>query len=159
MSATVHLLCGKTGSGKTTFARALEQERKALLLSADEWMILLFGRDMERELFDARLRVCKELIYGVSERLTRLGVDVVLDFGFWARAERNAARDRISASGAAHVLYFFDAADDVLRKRLRARNSRLPANAYEITDEMFEEFGGMFEPPAADETCVRIVVE
>jgi predicted kinase len=27
----------KNGSGKTTFARALERERKALLLSADEF--------------------------------------------------------------------------------------------------------------------------
>jgi len=57
MCATVHLLRGKTGSGKTTFAPTLERERKAILLSADEWMILLFGRDMERELFDA---VCME---------------------------------------------------------------------------------------------------
>jgi len=27
------------------------------------------------------------------------------------------------------------------------RNSSLPANAYESTDEMFEEFAGAFEPP------------
>ena len=35
MSSTVHLLCGKTGSGKTTFARHLEQERRALAVSVD----------------------------------------------------------------------------------------------------------------------------
>jgi predicted kinase len=35
VNATVHLLCGKTGSGKTTFARRLEQEQRAVLLSVD----------------------------------------------------------------------------------------------------------------------------
>ena len=34
--ATVHLLCGKTGSGKTTFARRLEQSG-AMRFSIDEW--------------------------------------------------------------------------------------------------------------------------
>jgi predicted kinase len=46
MSATVHLLCGKTGSGKTMFARRLEQERRAVALSVDPWMIRLFGQHM-----------------------------------------------------------------------------------------------------------------
>ena len=80
MSATVHLLCGKTGSGKTTFARQIEQERGAVALSVDPWMIRLFGQHMPRDVFDARLRVCMELLYRLSERLTQLGVDVVLDW-------------------------------------------------------------------------------
>lgn len=152
----VYLLCGKTGSGKTTFARTLEQERGAVRFSADEWMIRLFGHHMERALFDARLRDCKTLIYDITERITRVGVDVVLDFGFWSRAERDAARARISSSGAAFVLYFFDATDDVLKERLKARNTDLPVGMFEITGEMFEDFARQFEPPAEDETFVRV---
>ena len=39
MNATVHLLCGKVGSGKTTFGRKLAIESAAVLLS----VILDFG--------------------------------------------------------------------------------------------------------------------
>ena len=41
-TGTVYLLCGKTGSGKSTFARTWQAERGAALLSADELMLALF---------------------------------------------------------------------------------------------------------------------
>jgi predicted kinase len=156
MSATVHLLCGKTGSGKTTFARRLEQERRAVALSVDPWMIRLFGQHMPREAFDARLRVCMDLLYGLSERLTQLGVDVVLDWGFWSRADRDAARARFAASGAQVVLYFFDVSDDVILRRLKRRSEQPPGDDYEIPPEMFALLAAKFEPPGGDEACVRV---
>jgi predicted kinase len=41
--ATIILLCGLPGSGKTTLAQNLERERPALRLSEDDWMVQLFG--------------------------------------------------------------------------------------------------------------------
>ena len=41
-TGTVYLLCGKTGSGKSTFARTWQAERGAALLSVDELMLALF---------------------------------------------------------------------------------------------------------------------
>ena len=54
--ATVHLLCGKVGSGKTTFARRLEQNG-AVRYSVDDWMLRLYGAHMPRQEFDARLEM------------------------------------------------------------------------------------------------------
>ena len=156
MTATVHLLCGKVGSGKTTFARALEEERRAVRFSPDEWMIRLFGHHMQREIFDSRLETCKSIIYDLCKRMTDLDVDVILDFGFWSRSERDAVRQRIEASGAVCALYFFDVPDEILKTRLKERNARRPSDAFEITDEMFELFNGGFERPGADEDCVGI---
>jgi predicted kinase len=129
MRGTVHLLCGKTGSGKTTFVRRLEQERRAVALPVDPWMIRLFGQHMPREVFDARVGVCMALLYDLSERLTQLGLDVVLDWGFWSRADRDAARARVAAGGAAAILYFVDTPDDVIRGRLAERNERSAPDA------------------------------
>ncbi len=156
MPATVHLLCGKTGSGKTTLARRLEHERGAVALSVDPWMIRLFGQHMPREVFDARLHVCTDLLYGVAERLTQLGVDVILDWGFWSRADRDAARARVAASGAQAVLYFLDTPDGVILECLKRRNAQPPGDDYEIPPEMFALFAARFEPPGLDEACVRV---
>ncbi len=41
----VIVACGKPGCGKTTYAKRLCTERSAVLLSADEVMLTLFGGD------------------------------------------------------------------------------------------------------------------
>ena len=43
--ATVYLICGFIGSGKTTFAKKLEKETGAIRITKDEWLISLFGHD------------------------------------------------------------------------------------------------------------------
>ena len=43
--ATVHLVCGSTGAGKTTHALRLVQEFGAMHFSIDDWMVRLFGPD------------------------------------------------------------------------------------------------------------------
>ncbi|NJL87461.1 MAG: ATP-binding protein [Leptolyngbyaceae cyanobacterium SM1_1_3] len=48
------MLCGLTGSGKTTLAHTLEKEQSAVCFSIDRWMIELYGHHMSREDFDKR---------------------------------------------------------------------------------------------------------
>ena len=54
------------------------------------------------------------------------------------------------------VLYFLDVSDDVILRRLKGRNERLPCDAYEVRPEMFALFAAKFEPPGEDEPCVRV---
>lgn len=148
--ATVHLLCGKVGSGKTTFARRLEQNG-AVRFSVDDWMLRLYGPHMPRKEFDARLELCLKLILELSERLATLGVPAVVDAGFWSRARRDETRERLGRAGVAFCLHYFDVPDSELWRRLELRNRELPPGTFEITREMFELFNGWFEPPAEDE--------
>lgn len=41
----VVMTCGKLCSGKTTYAKKLQKESKAVILSVDEIMLALFGQD------------------------------------------------------------------------------------------------------------------
>lgn len=152
--ATVHLLCGKTGSGKTTFARRLEQSG-AMRFSIDEWMLRLYGAHLPRKEFDARLSICLDLVLELSERLAELGVPVVIDAGFWRKEERRRARARLEQKGLRTCLHYFDVPEHELWQRLEQRNSDLPNGTFEITREMFELFSGWFEPPGADENFRR----
>ena len=39
---TLHLLCGKIASGKSTLANALKEEQAAVLLTEDHWLSRLY---------------------------------------------------------------------------------------------------------------------
>ena len=39
--ATLHFICGKAASGKTTLARELAERHAAVLFCEDEWLTLL----------------------------------------------------------------------------------------------------------------------
>ena len=84
-SGRIWLVVGLPGSGKTTEARRLAAEHRALRLSPDEWMLPLFGdadADGKRDVLEGRL-------ISLALQALALGVPVVLDFGFWSRAERS----------------------------------------------------------------------
>lgn len=146
----IALLCGKTGSGKTTYARRLEA-RGAMRFSTDEWMIRLFGHHMSRELFTSRLATCEAMVMEIAMQLAARGVDSVIDNGFWRREARNGARAQLANAAADLELVYFDVPDEVLRQRLRERNAAPPEGTFEITEEMFEQFSTWFEAPSADE--------
>lgn len=144
---TLFLLCGLPGSGKTTLALRLEQERHALRLSPDEWMWSL-----SIDLYDQAKRTAVEnLQWDVASRALALGVNVVLENGFWSRAERDDYRSRAKALGASVELCFLDIPRDQLWARIDARNAQLPPAAAHIDEASLDLWWSWFEPPASDE--------
>jgi predicted kinase len=126
-------------------------------LSIDELMLSFFGPHMPRADFDARLELCKAFLLDQAERLARLNVNVVLDWGFWTQAERRDVRRRSAAWGVECRTLYLAVPEVVLLERLKARNAALPAGDFEITEEMFYAFAPAFEPPQVDEEGVLVV--
>jgi predicted kinase len=153
--ALVHLMCGPTGSGKTTFARQLARTG-AVHLNLDEWMLRLYGRDLPRPAFDQKLAACFELLIELGGAIARAGAEVVLDAGFWHKQRRVSARERLAELGLTTVLHVVSLPDDERWRRLERRNQTLSPDEYEITREMFEMFSSCFEPPGPDESPVFV---
>lgn len=44
---TLHLMCGKIASGKSTLAKSLANEHRAILLSEDHWISQLYAGEVQ----------------------------------------------------------------------------------------------------------------
>jgi predicted kinase len=140
---TLILLCGLPGSGKTTLARRLAADRPAVRLCADEWLAAL-GID----LFDlaARLRLERQF-RRLAHDLLRLGRSVILESGFWLRADRDEQRLAARALGVAVELHYLAVPLAELHRRLEARNAAAPPATAPITRELLELHAPLFEAP------------
>ena len=151
--ATVHLLCGRPGSGKTTFARELEETHRAIRYTYDEWMVQLYGRSPDQ--FETLFNRVSNLIWRIATRNLALGTDIILDKGFWYKRDRENVRQAAAAIGADSKLYFLDAPIDVLRNRTLTR-SKNDQDSLWINNWAFTAFINRFEPLGDDEDFVLI---
>ena len=152
---TVHLIHGYLGAGKTTFAKKLAEDVKGVRFNPDEWMARLYGEDPPAEQFAERLERVFALLDDQWVRVVRCGVDVILDYGFWTRASRDAARQRAAAAGAACRLYSLQCSDATARKRCQQRNAKLQGSLF-IADNTFDVLKARLEPLQADEPHILI---
>ncbi len=142
---TLFLISGRPGSWKTTAALALERDLNAVRLAPDEWMARIVGDGWERR------EAVGNVQWALAQRLVTLGLSVVLEYGFWRRAERQAYRARAAELGASSKLIYCHATRDELKRRLVARNAALPADTFAVTPEQLDDMWPHFEPPSTDE--------
>ena len=153
--ATLLLMCGLPGSGKTTLAKRLERERDALRLTPDEWIARLFGQSLTPPALDWCRDPVESIQWEVAERALRLGINVILDFGFWSRAEREEFRARAAALGAGSEVHFLDVPRAELSTRVAARNDEPPPGTFRVTEAQLDAWWKVFEPPGEDELRPR----
>jgi predicted kinase len=149
--ATLHLMVGLPCSGKTTLARRLEVDLPALRLTPDEWHIGLFGQDAEDSSHDRRHNIVEGLMWGIADRALQLGTSVILDFGFWAREERDDFRSRAARLGVDFAIHYTPCPPEDLLRRLAERNAALPRGAFAISEDALRGWIEQFEVPDAEE--------
>ena len=136
----------------------MEGVLSALRLTPDEWQIWLFGQDAHDPAHDMRHSLIEAQLWKIAERALVLGTSIILDFGFWAKEEREDYRMRAQALGARSEVVFMDVGDEELLRRLRERNGRLTDTTFYIPEESMRGWISSFQKPDEGELIPREVV-
>lgn len=157
MPLKVILLCGKLCAGKTTYARRLAPEIGAVILSVDEIMLSLFGQHLGDD-HDRVAALTRDYLSRKSVEILESGIPVILDWGFWTKADRAATREFYESRGIPCDLHYIDLPDDLWRAHITARNTEVesdPTAAYYVDENLLCKPEGRFEPPEDGEIDVR----
>lgn len=126
-----------------TLARQLAADRNAVRLTKDEWLWALGSTP-----WDERTRECVEReLWCLTQEVLRLGLSVGLDFGLWARTERDEMRHVARGLGVGVELHYLATPTDDLWRRIEARNLEPPWDKYPIRRTDFEGWLLVFQAP------------
>ena len=156
--AKVFLICGKICSGKSTYSEKLRKEHGAVLLSVDEITLNLFGQHCGDE-HDNYVERTEKYLFEKSLEILEVGVNVILDWGFWTKEERDFAKQFYKSHNIEYEFHYIDISDEVWNQRLAKRNAEVLKNetsAYYIDENIAKKFSNIFCKPETEEIDILI---
>ena len=146
MAGKLIIICGLPGAGKTTHAKTLEQSLRAIRFCADEWIEAL-----NLNLWDEVVRAKVEALqWTLAKRFLAMEQTILIEWGTWAKSERDALREEARALGATVELHFLSEPVDVLFERIQRRGAEQPV----ISREQLDHWDTIFNVPTEQEVAL-----
>jgi predicted kinase len=116
-------------------------------LNKDDWVTQL-GHDVWDDEFRVRIEA---QLWALTLELLAQGQSVILEWGHWARVERDEKRLGARALGVGVELHYLDAPLREVIERAQRRNESGEWIAAPMTPAHFEHWAGIFQPPDEEE--------
>lgn len=149
--ATLHIIEGPVGAGKTTYAIGLGRELGTPPLVLDAWMVNLFQADRPETglwpWYAERKARCVVQIMDLTRSLLDHGQDAIVELGLIKVADRVALYTELEAQGRPYQVHVLDAPRQDRRDRVARRNAeRGETYAMQVSPEVFAMASDMWEP-------------
>ena len=149
------LTCGLPGAGKRTLAVGLTGRRNAVRLTKDEWLWSIGASPWDTSVNDK----VQQQLWRLAQDILVRGLSVVLDFGLWARVERDEMRTAARRLGVGVELHYLDVPVEELWRRIEARNPAPPWNEAPIRRSDLDQWMAAFQAPDAEKLALFDPVE
>lgn len=150
------LICGKICSGKSFYTETLRKKYNAAVLSCDEITLSVF----DGNLGDRHDEICNRIhdyLFGKSVELLEIGVNIILEWGFWRKSDRDFARQFYESRGYECEFHYIDISDGDWQRNIDKRNREVAdgeTSAYYLDEGLLEKLVKNFEVPDESEIDV-----
>ena len=155
----VYLICGKICSGKSWYAQQLKAQHNAVILSTDEATYDLIDNE-QGEFYNVFAARANRYLRKKAAEIAEAGADVILDWGFWTRRDREEISSYLSMRNVAFEWHYMDVDDTTWRKNISERNQRIRegngGSDFYVDDGLLKKLNECFEAPDEAETDVRV---
>lgn len=158
--ATLHLVEGPVGAGKTVFAIQLGHELRSPPLVLDDWMVTLFQSDRPEEglwpWYAERKTRCMSQIWTVACGLLDAGHDAIVELGLLKQADRMRFYQCADRRGYDYCVHVLDVPRAERWKRVAARNIEQGETfSMVVSADVFNLASDMWELPSASECAAH----
>ena len=154
--AKVILICGKICSGKSYYSKLLLKDYNAIVLSCDEVTSILFNNDLG-EKHDDMVANIKIYLHKKTVEIVNLGNNVILDWGFWSKAERLLVTDYYKTRNIEIEWHYIDISLDDWHNNITSRNKNVVEGSttdYYVDEGLLLKLNKLFDAPEKDEMDV-----
>jgi adenylate kinase family enzyme len=145
-------LCGKMGSGKSTQAALLAEEKNAVLISEDDWLSTHFpGQINTFNDYLEKSRLVRPFVKSLIQSILCAGANVVMDFPANTVSQRKWFRVTTDEIAAPLELIYLNTEEALCLKRVLERRKELPERAIFDNEDTFRQVTAFFEEPSEAE--------
>lgn len=158
----VYLICGKICSGKSFYARTLKEKYNAVILSTDEATFDLIENE-QGEFYNIFAKRVNGYLRKKAVEICDAGANVILDWGFWTKAERMEISDYLKSHNISYEWHYVDVTDEVWKENIRERNLKVQegngGSDFYVDDGLLKKVTSLFEIPTKEEIDIWYKVE
>jgi len=153
----VYLICGKICSGKSFYARTLREKVNGVILSTDEATFDLINNE-QGEFYNVFSKRVNEYLMKKSAEIAKAGANVVLDWGFWQKEDRQRISDYLKNKSVDFEWHYIDVSDERWERNISERNKRIEegkgGSDFYLDDGLRNKLESMWQEPGKSEIDV-----
>lgn len=157
--AKVILICGKICSGKTYYCKQLQKKYSAVLLSCDEIESQIFHHSLGEQ-HDIVAMDIKKYLHKKAVDIVSVGTNVILDWGFWTKAEREKVSCYYQFNKIQYEWHYVDLTDETWEMNIASRNKDCTdgkTTDYYVDEGLLQKMKALFEVPCKNKMDVWYV--